>query len=90
MKIELEKCVIRSWREKDAQVIASHANNRKVWINLRNTLPHPYKVRDAEIFIRSSSSIVPEVNFAIEVDGEAAGGIGIILDNDDERVSPEV
>lgn len=44
MKIELKKCVIRSWNEKDVESLAYHANNRKIWINLRDAFPHPYTI----------------------------------------------
>ncbi len=90
MRIKLDNCIIRSWREKDAQVITSHANNRKIWINLRDKFPYPYKVSDAESFIRMALEENPEVNFAIDVEDEAAGGIGVKLNNDVDRVSAEV
>lgn len=42
MNIKLKNFVIRSWREEDAESLAYHANNRKIWINLRDAFPHPY------------------------------------------------
>jgi RimJ/RimL family protein N-acetyltransferase len=90
MHIRLESCVVRSWRESDADSLVRHANNRKVWINLRDGFPHPYTRDDAVAFITSAREAEPETVFAIVVDGEAAGGIGFGLHEDVERVAAEI
>jgi RimJ/RimL family protein N-acetyltransferase len=90
MRLELDLCQVRSWRASDAEPVTRHANNRKVWINLRDVFPHPYSRADAEAFIRASLSETPERSFAIVVDGEAAGGIGLTFRTDVERVSAEL
>jgi len=90
MRIELSRCVVRSWSEDDATDLAPHADCREVWINLRDGFPHPYTVADALSFIRSSRALPVETNFAIAVDGRACGGIGLRLGEDVERVSAEV
>ena len=38
---------MRSFRETDVADLARHANNRKVWLQLRDRFPHPYSVDDA-------------------------------------------
>ena len=88
--MKLARCVVRSWREGDAPSIASHANNRRVWINLRDRFPHPYTLDDARAFIHSALAGRPEKMFAIVVDGAAVGGIGLTLHDDVERVSAEI
>lgn len=90
MELELDRCTIRSWRLTDAQALVRHADNRKVWQNLRDSFPHPYKERDADDWIDLVSRVEPETNFAIEVDGEAAGGIGLELKTDVYRCSAEI
>lgn len=35
----------------DAESLAKHANNRRVWSNLRDHFPHPYELKDALAFI---------------------------------------
>jgi RimJ/RimL family protein N-acetyltransferase len=47
-------------------------------------------VSDAAAYIRRARATQPETNFAIDVDGEAAGGIGFMLQQDVERVSAEI
>jgi RimJ/RimL family protein N-acetyltransferase len=90
MRLTLDSCVLRSWQRDDAPSLARHANNRKIWLNLRDAFPHPYSGRDAEAYIAAARSGVPETRFAIEIDGEAAGSIGFRLGADVERVGAEV
>ena len=90
MQLTLTSCVVRSFRIADAEPLARHANNRKIWLNLRDAFPHPYTVGDARDFIKSLRGRVPETTFAIDVDGEAAGSVGFVLRHDVERVSAEI
>lgn len=90
MQLALEKCTVRSWEVGDVPSLVVHANSRRVWINLRDRFPHPYKAADGEAFIRASREMDPECNFAIVVDGAAVGGIGFHLQGDVDRVSAEV
>ena len=90
MKLTLKTCEVRSWRASDADALVGHADNRKIWLNLRDRFPHPYTKRDARRFIRQVHDDIPETAFAIAVDDEAVGGIGFMLHTDVERVSAEI
>jgi len=90
VEIILSSCTIRSFRAADAASIARHANNRKVWLNLRDRFPHPYSLADAEQWIALATGAVPQTHFAIAVGGEAVGGIGLTLKNDVWRRSAEM
>ena len=90
MQLTLSACEIRSWRPSDLEPLVMHANNRNIWINLRDRFPYPYGHGDGRRFIRAARKMVPETFFAIAVDGEAVGGIGYVLQHDVERVSAEV
>ncbi len=90
MEINLTTCNIRSWDWKDLVSIVRHANNRKVWINLRDRFPHPYTVSDARSWLQSANEHRPETNFAIVVDDEAVGGIGFTLQQDVAFRSAEI
>ena len=46
---------IRQYRKDDAEEIARHANNRKIWQNLTDRFPHPYKAEDALWWINHSN-----------------------------------
>ena len=90
MHLALKHCEVRSWQIADADSIAVHANNRNVWINLRDAFPHPYSTKEARAFLKSLRDRTPETMFAIAVEGRAVGGIGFVLHPDVERVSAEI
>lgn len=90
MDLRLDGCRLRSWRSSDADAIARYANNRKIWVNMRDRLPHPYGPADARAYLRHVRGLRDETFFAIDVDGEAVGSIGYQLQDDIERVSAEV
>ena len=71
-------------------VAGDPANNRRICLNLRSRFPHPYTKADARAFIRSAARQQPETAFAIVVQDEAAGGIGVVPNGDVERVSAEI
>ena len=90
MQLTLSTCIVRSWRTSDVDSLARYADNRKIWINLRDAFPHPYTKRDAREFIKAAMRRSPECFFAIDVGAEAIGGIGFVLHPDVERVSAEI
>ena len=90
MRLQLRSCEVRSWRASDLEPLVRYANNRKIWLNLRDRFPHPYTKADGQRFLRSMRQANPETAFAIVVDGEAAGGIGFMLQQDVDRASAEI
>lgn len=90
MLLTLTTCAVRSWRTSDAESLLRYANNRNIWLNLRDAFPHPYTKHDARAYIRSVRDRSPETTFAIAVDDEAVGSIGFVLRTDVERVSAEI
>jgi len=85
VELRLEHCLVRGWRLDDAKSLARHANNRRVWLGLRDQFPHPYTIEDANEFLRSVTNKQPVTNFCIEIEAAAAGGIGIRLGEDVHR-----
>ena len=90
MEFPLNKCLLREWRVSDAEAIAHHANNRRIWRNLRDRFPHPYTLEDAHHWIEFAAAESPQLSFAITVNNEAVGGIGLSLGQDIERRSAEI
>jgi [ribosomal protein S5]-alanine N-acetyltransferase len=90
MEKDLTRCRVRNWRWSDLDSIVRHANNRNVWINLRNRFPYPYTAIDARRWLQSATEDKPEVNFAISVRDEAVGGIGFMLQQDVAYRSAEI
>jgi RimJ/RimL family protein N-acetyltransferase len=92
MRLEGTRCIVRPWRTGDANAIVTHANNSKIAIQLRDRFPHPYTRRNAVEFLRHVTAEKPDrqENFAIEADGEAVGGIGVVPGTDIERYAAEI
>src|ERR1700682_1666054 len=90
MHLALTRCNVRSWRRSDVEPLAAHANNRNIWINLRDRFPHPYTKADARAFIRWAREQRPETAFAIAVGDEAVGGIGFVMHADVVRGLVEI
>ena len=83
--------VFRNWRARDVAALCRHANNRNIWLNLLDRFPHPYTRRDAERWIDlNNATLSPPVNFAIELDGEAIGGVGMDRRQDVHRGTAEI
>src|SRR5215472_1620803 len=77
MKLTLERCTLRRWRLDDAESLARHANNRKIWLTVRDLFPHPYTIKDAHEFLHRAMNEQPEMKFCVEIESAAVGGIGV-------------
>jgi RimJ/RimL family protein N-acetyltransferase len=88
--IKLQRCTLRPYRPDDAPSLAAHANNRKVWRNLRDLMPHPYALSDAEAHIAKALAAPRPTHFAIDVGGAAVGGVALHLLEDIERIGAEL
>lgn len=90
MRLELSRCLVRPWTSADADSLHRHANNRRVSIHLRDRFPFPYELEHARTFLGWLANQPSPTVWAIEVNGEAVGGIGVELHSDIERVSAEI
>ncbi len=90
VRLDLTRCRIRSWQAGDEPALSCHADSPRIYRNVRDHFPHPYTLADAEAWVRDSSAAVPQTSFAIEIDGEPGGGIGVILQEDVNRCSAEI
>jgi len=90
MKLEVDNVRLRKYKRSDIEKLAALANNEKVSENLRDAFPHPYTVKDAELFIESCLRQEPAVTFAIEYIGDYVGSIGLLMGQDVYRRSAEI
>jgi RimJ/RimL family protein N-acetyltransferase len=90
MLLELGDINVRSWRKDDLKSLVRHANNAKIAANLRDQFPHPYTRRDGIDFLEYAHTQEPECSFAIDLHGEAVGGVGFLLGRDIARMSAEM
>lgn len=84
------KAKIRPWSLDDVEHLVKYANNPRVASNLTDGFPHPYTKADAERFITMAMSASPTRIFAIDMNGEAIGGIGLHLQEDIYRNNAEL
>ena len=78
MEIETPRLRLRPWRPEDKPALLRHADNPNVARNLTDIFPSPYTEADADQWLGARASDEgPCTLFAIEIAGEAAGGIGI-------------
>jgi len=76
MQIVTDDLILRNWEEKDAERLASIANNKKIADNLQDNFPHPYSLDDAKEFISSTMQKGKDSEpFAIEINGIIVGSI---------------
>ncbi len=91
INLPLTKCKLRPLQPADAESIAKYGNNTQIADNMRDRFPSPYLKTHADAFI--SAMLSPEnkdmVN-AIEINGEAAGIISLLLKDDVHRLSAEI
>lgn len=82
--------IIRDWRLEDAPSVAKYADNRNIWINLRDAFPHPYSLQDAESFLTRVIESNPRTVFAIATKIESIGSIGLMVGKDVHRFTAEI
>ncbi len=90
MEIRIGDCMIRDLQESDAPSISRYANNRKIWMNLRDIFPHPYRITDARKFLTQVMQNEPRAAFAVATEEEAIGTIGLVLGTDVHRFTAEL
>jgi len=86
----MKRVLLRQLSESDIPALAIQANNKKIWLNLRNMFPHPYSEENAKQFVAMVGSDKKNTRFAIEIDGRFAGMIGIFPQEDVYKYNAEI
>jgi [ribosomal protein S5]-alanine N-acetyltransferase len=82
--------VLRPWNSNDLESLVRYANNEKIAANLMDRFPHPYTEDHGRIFLQLTTQALPPNVLAIEIQGEACGGIGLHLQEDIFRRNAEL
>lgn len=82
--------ILQRLQNDDEAPLAKLANNKKVWDNLRDYMPHPYTEQDAETFIALTNGEEPPVTFAITCKGQFCGVIGLVRQSDVYKKTAEI
>ena len=81
---------LRKWSEADLDILVKYANNPNIAKWLTNKFPHPYTHEDGKAFLSMIADDDPVKVFAIEVNGEAVGSIGIFPQTDVHEKNAEM
>lgn len=81
---------LRAWRMDDVDSLVRHANDPLVSRGLGHHFPYPYTDEDARIFIAQALHFPDKRRYAIEINGEASGAIGVHPGEGIERQSAEL
>ena len=82
--------ILRPLNDKDANILAQLANNRKIWINVRDFFPSPYSIDDANYFIGLTKRENPQMSFAIEYNKQLCGMVGLLGQSDVYKKTAEI
>ncbi|RYP91604.1 hypothetical protein DL770_002230 [Monosporascus sp. CRB-9-2] len=86
-----DKCYCRPYLDTDAEAAAGAANDPNIARWMRDIFPHPYRLEDAENWIRIANSRTPTRDFAIiALDGTFVGGLGLTPRTDVESRTYEM
>lgn len=81
---------LRPWTIKDLDSLVRYADNFNIARNMADVFPHPYTYEKGRAFIEMANQSDPPNILAIEVEGEAAGGIGLHPQQDIYRKNAEM
>ncbi|MEO6131348.1 MAG: GNAT family protein [Saprospiraceae bacterium] len=81
---------LRPWEIADLESLVNYANNWEIAKNMTDKFPFPYTESNGKAFIEFASKVDPIHIFAIEIDGQAVGGIGIHPQDDIHRKNAEL
>jgi RimJ/RimL family protein N-acetyltransferase len=84
------RLVLRPFRVGDEADLVSAADDRRVWLHLRDRFPHPYTRGDAEVWIEHTLGESPPANLAVTLADRVIGGVGIERGGDVTRFTAEV
>jgi ribosomal-protein-alanine N-acetyltransferase len=91
MEIEADGFLLRPWRRGDEDALVRCANNYNVWINLTDAFPHPYTAEHAQDWIAlCQEEPHSRINFAIDLNRRAIGGIGFNFLDTAHRFAAEI
>src|ERR1700761_6678626 len=77
MELKGNGFIIRGWKKGDEASLQKNANNPKVSACLMDRFPSPYTIEAAITWVDALIDQDPLVNFAITINDEVIGGIGM-------------
>jgi RimJ/RimL family protein N-acetyltransferase len=81
---------LRPWQEGDEPALVKHGNNYRIWQNVRDRFPHPYTMKDAQLWVQVADKDSSSLNLAITLNDEAVGAIGVSFKDDVYHQTAEI
>lgn len=81
---------LRPWHMQDLDSLLKHANNWNIAKNMTDKFPFPYLEAHGKGFIEFATKDNPVHIFAIDIDGQAVGGIGVHPQDDIHKRKAEL
>lgn len=88
MEIQGDGFILRGWHLTDAESLQRNADNPNIAAFLLDRFPSPYTMDDAEKWVDYWQNQNPMINFAIAIDDEVIGGVGLEIRYDIYRNTP--
>jgi ribosomal-protein-alanine N-acetyltransferase len=84
--------ILSPWDINDVSSLSKHANNKNITKYLRDGFPEPYTEENSKNYIDMCLSANPanSLLFAVDINGEAVGSIGIFKKSDIYRMQAEI
>jgi len=90
MEIQGSNFILRKISSSDRDQVAALANNRKIWLNVRDIFPYPYSIDDADFYINLLLEEERQYTLAIECENAFAGVVGIVPMQGIYRLTAEI
>lgn len=81
---------LKPWNKNDAAALANIADNKKIFMQVRDSFPQPYTLTDALKWIDAHLQTSKATNFAIWYNNELAGSIGYVPQENERRHIAEI
>lgn len=88
MELQGTGFTIRGWKLSDAVSLQRNADNKNISRFLLDRFPSPYTIEAAEGWVQLWQGQSPMVNFAIAINDEVIGGVGLEFRHDVYRKTP--
>ena len=90
VRLEGDGFVLRRWHAEDLEALIRHANDARVSRGTSDRFPFPYTRQNGEDFLAGRVVDFSDPVLAIEIGGEACGGIGVRSEAGERRHGAEL
>jgi RimJ/RimL family protein N-acetyltransferase len=90
LQTRLSEIILRPYTLEDAPSLSQIANNRNIWLGVKDSFPHPYTEENALDFFNMLENYKGHHVFAIIYKGKLAGSVGLHSQEDIYKHSVEL